>query len=352
MSIQSKTSSLIKEIEHRFQKKPQKKSVEQVENYIKEMCEYVKHNKKESIYSLSKFLKHEVEDYYNKIILDDITSKGGEKELKEIKSCGNKTKDDINSKCYLAHYTNMETIFSIIKNEKQMNGLRLSDISYSNDPSEGNYLKNNLIKYYPWLKYAIQETDAFVCSFFSGGDDIGDKITYWQSYGKDGLGCSIQFKKSLIEKKTTPVLYGETLCEILRNKFKCYFELGGLLYNGISSDSDKKYFASQFWKALDKVKFLYKHKGFEYEQEYRFIKISESEEVKEDFKSKPPYLRRYIFDDQLNSENILKSGSKITIGPRVTNSSRLCKYFKKVADQSKFYGPQFICSKIPYRKIW
>ncbi len=334
MDTQSKINKLIQKI---IKQCSQKESREQT-NKLNEMLKYAEHEKfKEFIDILSIILKSEVKNYYKKSISKNVS-------------------DKMTSEIYLAHYTSMETIYSILKPqiEQQMSGLRLSDASYSNDPSEGNYLKDNLIKNYPWLKDSGQDTDAFVCSFVSGEDsNIGDKITYWQSYGKDGLGCSLQLsQKTDLLEKLDPVLYEDDF-EHLIAYFKDYFELGGLLHSQFSSDTDKKYFALRFWKAFDKIKFLYKHKGYEYEKEYRFIKTSsDSEEIKEDFKNTPPYLRRYIFDEQLSSKKILTSGSKITIGPRVMNSSRLRKYLKNLAKQSGYIGPQFTCSEIPYRKVW
>ena len=234
----------------------------------------------------------------------------------------------------------------------KMNGLRLFDASYSNDPKEGNYLKNDISKEYLWLKDAGRETDAFVCSFFSGDKDIGDKVTCWQSYGKDGLGCSIQLPKTDLLTQLNPVLYIDN-CRDIIIQFKNYFELGRLLHSQIPSNEDKKFFALEFWKAFDEIKFLYKHKGYEYEKEYRFIKVaSEPEEIEEEMILASPYLKRYVFDEQLSCKNILSSGSKIIIGPRVINSDRLRQYLQKFIHQSTNIGAEVIISKVPYRKVW
>ena len=263
-------------------------------------------------------------------------------------------------KIYFAHYTSAKTVFSILKDYRMgtPNGLRLSDASYSNDPSEGNYLKKAIAKDHKWLIDARKDTNAFVCSFVSGKEDIGNKITYWQAYGKDGLGCSIQLHLHFDNRVFDRVLYGEDAAQKVKNKFEEYFNLGQELYTLFHSEETRKGFAAKFWKCFDSIKFLYKDAGYEHENEYRLVKISN--EPKEAFTDEHPYLRRYIFDKCLQANNIFKSGSKVIIGPKVINSGALCQFFKKyVADINKNFSDhslkiqtKFVPSKIPYRKVW
>ena len=331
MSVQEKIEKLAQKTIGYKESKPQK------EILITRFLTYTKARKKESANYLSEALKSELSDYRNEI-------------------SSNKPKS-----LYLAHYTSMETIFSILESSQntdknKMNGLKLFDASYSNDPKEGIYLKDHISKKYPWLEDAGQETDAFICSFFSGEKDIGDKVTCWQSYGKDGLGGSIQLPqidllKPDLLKQLNPVSYKNNFRDIIR-RFENYFELGGLLYSQIPSNEDKKFFATEFWKAFNEIRFLYKHKGYEFEHEYRFIKVSSDiKKIKEDTVSVHPYLRRYIFDEQLSAKNLLVSGSKIVIGQRVMNCDHLCQYLKKIVSQKKL-GAEVVISKIPYRKVW
>ena len=252
---------------------------------------------------------------------------------------------------YFAHYTSVETIFSILKDheKEKPNGLRLSDASYSNDPSEGNYLKKEIAKAHQWLIDAGEDTDAFVCSFVSGGEDIGNKITYWQAYGKDGLGCSIQLPLNFCNEEFGRALYGKNGIQKAQENFKDYFELGKKIYKQLHNEK-KKSFAAEFWKSFDKIRFLYKDAGYEHENEYRLIKISK--EPEETFTKEHPYLKRYILDDRLETQKILTSGSHVTIGPKVINKSRLCQYLKNLAQKGGLSGPKFIPSEIPYRKVW
>ena len=273
----------------------------------------------------------------------------------------------------LAHYTSVEAIYSILHDYKRRDPnhlrlkgdptyLRLYDAASFNDPSEGGYLKNKLEESYTWLKDAAEGTEAYICSFVSDGDEkIGDKITYWQSYGRNGLGCSIQFSQEYVKdnkKIFHRVLYGRNGRRGIVKNFKDYFELGGKLHNKYLEPEDKRAFATAFWKAFDKIKFLYKHDGYKYERELRIVNIPNKEEkasIKNDFKSSEnPYLRSYVLDDRLKANNILTSGSKIFIGPRVVNGKRLCEYFRTLVKTAGFIqknktGPVIVPSDIPYR---
>ncbi len=282
---------------------------------------------------LCKYLKSDVESYY------------------EAHHLAQPMQSQAQENIYFTHYTSMEAIYSILLNykKKQSGGLRLSDASYSNDPSEGDYLKKEIVKDHKWLSEAKKSTDAFVCSFISGDKDIGDKVTYWQAYGKDGLGCSIQLPPNFYAGVFDRVFYGKQETQKVKKWFTDYFDLGKKLYTKFHDEEDRREFVTSFWKAFDKIKYLYKHDGYEHEKEFRLIKISKK--PKEKFVNENPYLQRYIVNDRLNTKSILASGSRVVIGPRVLNKARLRQYLAKLAKEGKIDGPKFIVSKIPYRKI-
>ncbi len=263
----------------------------------------------------------------------------------------------------VAHYTNADTIYSLltskdegkdkIKNEKCYSFLRLYDASSLNDPEEGSYLKNRLVKDFGWLKKA-KDTDAFICSFVCGKESMGDKLPYWQSYGADGLGCSIQLSTNFKREILKPVQYGKANIEEIKTTFKIFFELGKLIYDKYEKDK-KENFSTLFWKAFDKVKFLFKDDVYKDEKECRIVVVvpSNSEtKIQYHFKSEGPYLRRYIEVEELRVNNFLATGSKIFVGPRVVNGEGMCKKLEELAGQSKLNGPKFISSKISYRKVW
>ena len=95
----------------------------------------------------------------------------------------------------------------------------------------------------------------------------------------------------------------------------------------------------KFWKAFDRIKFLYKDDAYRDEKEYRYVIVAPKESnIKYHFKDNGPYLRKYIIDDQLRTKNILVSGIKIFVGPRVENSKRLCRNLEKLARQTQTFG--------------
>lgn len=275
--------------------------------------------------------------------------------------------DAISSKknIHLAHYTSLETIYSILEKQKKYknkknkesinkeNGLRLYDVDTLNDPTEGKIISKSLLtKRHDYLKNAEDAKSSdiintFICSFVSGAENIGDKLQYWQSYGQDGLGCSIQLSPKQDKKKFYEVFYNEKIEESIINK---YLDLGKELHKKLPS-KEQENFANNIFKSINWMTFLYKSADYEQEKEYRYIQTS-SENIKFHFKEDGPYLREYILSPDLNAEEFLITNSKITIGPRVHDSDRICKYLKALAEQAGLPGPCFKPSKIKYRKIW
>jgi len=311
--------------------------------------EYIKHDKfKEAVALPVNLLRIEVERY--------------KKEQSE------KIKNKTNEQLFLAHYTSVETVFSIIENKETDGFLRLYDAFYLNDPKEGKYLKSHLRKTlaedYKWLNH-VEDTDAFVCSFVGSDKEIGDELSFWHSYGKGGLGCSIQLSERHSQERVFhPVLYGKEYVKDVEEKFRPFFTVGKEMYNAFPSNAfnEKTTFAENFWKAFDKIKFMYKNDAYQYENEYRMVRIPESDiEVKYDLKSESlyPYLRKYIVDEELSAGKIFATNSevtaklaKVTIGPAVRRSKHLCENLKKLAKKRGILGPCFTSSKIPYQKFW
>lgn len=312
-------------------------STQKAAKYKKQMREYIDGGKfRETVAPLVEILKPEI-DRYEKCRLED-TKK--ETESKEA--------------LYLAHYTGVDTMHSILvsneTNNKSGDFLRLYGAFSMNDPSEGLYLRNEFAKEHKWLIDAERNTDAFICSFVSDGPGIGNRITYWQSYGMDGLGCSIQVSPHCsLNEHVQPVLYGKEEAKKVEDKFKNYLALGGELHKSCS-EKEGKDFATAFWKAFDKIKFSHKHDGYVYENEYRMIKIPDAEEkIEDDFRSKEPYYRRYVLNEDLRANRLLISGTEVFIGPRVRNKERLRQYFEKLAKKGQLDGVKFTPSRIPYR---
>ena len=270
-------------------------------------------------------------------------------------------KKQINKKkLYFAHYTSLETVYSILTNYQRypssVNGLRSYDAYSLNDQTEGKLFDNELkktSKTYEVLKKADKTTNIFICSFVASNEKgVEDKLAYWQSYGQDGLGCSILLSPGYKHNEILKYVNYEKPNNI-QDCFKEYFILGNKLYNKFKKDSkDKKDFGINFCKQFDSIRFLYKNNDYKNENEYRFIKVNlDNKDIKYDFKKEGPYLRKYISTTELQIGKILTSGSKVVIGPRVQNSERICQYLGDFAKQLDIHT-EFIISPISYRKVW
>lgn len=308
-----------------------------------QVSEYINHDKlEETAALLVGLLRMKVEEY--------------KKGLSEEKS---------DKQLFLAHYTSVETVFSIIENKEE---LRLYDAFYLNDPNEGmlfsKHLKDALAENYEWLGN-IDDSDAFICSFVGGDKEIGDNLSYWHSYGKGGMGCSVRLSELHSQESVFhPVLYGEKSVKNAVTAFVPFFKLGKEVHDCLSSldDSMAKFFAENFWKAFDAIKFMYKSDAYKHENEYRMVRIPELDaDVKYHLKSDGlyPYLRKYIADENLSAETIFAVNSKITaeqakvtIGPAVRRANHLWKNLEKLAEKRGIKGATFARSGIPYQRFW
>ena len=314
----------------------------------------------------------------------------------EEKKSEKKKKNDLTSSYYLAHYTSLETIYSVLKNHQEVsyekailnypklysafhsifkshkekeekkpnsNHLRIYDAFSVNDPNEGIHLKNKLQEDYKWLKHIKKDTEieAFVCSFVHGNGDIGDQLRYWQSYGKDGLGCSIQIPGDFNIKIFDPVFYEDSAINHIKNTLKSYFNLMNFFCEESAekdqkhfiTEEDKRYFIKEFWKAFDKMKFLHKNKDYKNEKEYRCIAFPRTNlDIQYHFKNEGPYFRSYLLIPEFKANNLLRKKTRITIGPRVVNKERVCYNLKQLANQSNLFEIEFEISKIDYQKVW
>lgn len=300
--------------------------------YKRQMREYIEGDRfRESVAPLANLLRLDVARY-----------KQGRLEKTEKKTGG---------RLYLAHYTSVETVFSILEGKGETEGfLRLYDAFYLNDPKEGNHLRDILAKDYAWL-IDVEDTEAFICSFVGWDEGCEDRLMYWQSYGKNGLGCSILLSEHFSSGVLHPVLYGPKWVNDAKKKFQNHLELGSVLINRCAKDEQND-FANEFWKAFDEIKFMYKGDAYKYEREYRMVKIPKNEDVHYDLKNEGPYLRKYIVDDRLCAGKIFASGSRVTVGPAVRKANHLSKNLEKFAKKKDVLGPSFASSKIAYQKFW
>ncbi|MBF2754374.1 MAG: hypothetical protein ISN29_03835 [Gammaproteobacteria bacterium AqS3] len=267
---------------------------------------------------------------------------------------------------YFVHYTNMETVYSMLNNlpcetdeppHHESRGLRCYDISATNDPNEGKYFLNEIQKKYELPEEIItpRKNPPFSCSFIGGKKGVEDELMYWQSYGQDGLGCSIALPKIIRPEKIYKVAYEKRALE------KCAEEFGGILqrYKGYwkdkLSEENKNAFIEEILEYFVVLRFLYKDSAYKHERESRILIPYQDIGEKEhsfDYKPATSHIRKYVDTDALKTKNLLQSGSIITIGPRVPDLERVRTLFEQLGKQKGLRGPRFVASSIPYRKLW
>ena len=268
----------------------------------------------------------------------------------------------------VVHYTSIATVFSMLEkasNGDKNNSLRLSDSAHFNDPDEGNYIVNNVPEKHAWLGLKEKDTThAYIASFiYNPKEKMDNNLVFWRTYGKEGEGCSLSIP--IPRSRLKRVLYGadqvkltiESLCTVLDF-------LNPLLE--IKEESLRKdimpTLAEIVWKPLEKFRYLYKSKDYEYESEYRLV-LDESY-VRNKGKSifelqnqnnSPVHIRHYYIDEDLAVEKLLVSGSSMTLGPCVANRHNVLYCLKELIERGKEkfegFSTEIKLSEISYQKF-
>ena len=259
----------------------------------------------------------------------------------------------------LSHYTSFEAIDNILKGDKS-NYLRLYNIAYFNDPLEGLAFTRALNEEIHGLIYGEEETapheievenkifSIYACSFCSHANSLADRLDMWRAYGKNGEGYSITFTiperlraKEKFDLHQEIYMQGDIDKRADKSKNE-HIRIYKVVYLSKGSKFTDKTYAS-LTKALEKLKdllknkkikdndivvgtvakiaeqilanlrYLYKDKDYESEEEVRIIRVAEfSDDALEYDDRTPPRLfirtPNFLFEE---------SGCKITGGPRV-----------------------------------
>ena len=268
---------------------------------------------------------------------------------------------DAGGNLFLAHYTSVGALKCIIKGN-----LRLYAADSFNDPDEGDFLRQEIASKYNFLdaekdkeaEMPRKSDRAFVCSFVSGDRDVANKLMYWQSYGKDGLGCSIQPPPpSLMSEEAranfAKVRYGEEGFEKVEEVFGPFLEETRDLSRR-KPEHSAPFLLGWLRECFSGIAYLYKSKDYESEKEYRiFVAPKRGGGIRYHYKNEPcdgPLVRKFI--EPPNFGGILASGSSIMIGPRVRDKERIHEYLAALCHEHEIYGPEFGVSRIRYRKFW
>ena len=283
------------------------------------------------------------------------------------------------------HYTSLDAVISMLKAGQDGKGyLRMYSASGFNDPNEGKLFTSVAKEKSQSLAPCLPEdkdvdwNPAFVASFIrveqSEGEqsqtvDPANDLLFWRIYGREGTGCSLQLSLAAISKDLREVTYGEIATA---NSIESIDMAVGAVADasnrvvGIATNDDLlqentpdsgKIISDQLQAELKKVRYLYKDLTYHFERECRLVETPESAAEKgmqPDFDylgtQGTAVVKKYIDHPSLKlTADILRSGTKITLGPQVPNPVHAKEYIKRLLEEAGFYGPEVCISKIPYR---
>lgn len=236
--------------------------------------------------------------------------------------------------------------------------LRLYDSAHSNDPAEGNYIFQELIRSgkHDWLSQSVA-THAYIASFIIpeyDPDKASDNLVFWRTYGREGEGCSLKLKVST--PKLRKVIYGGSELENTKDQLSIVLSILKPL-GSIGNEDINQILSQAIFESLGRIAYLYKSQAYRYERECRFVilpdEIDTETDVSFDYRAdgnSSGRLRHYCEDETLGIETILSSGSSITIGPCVEYREDLLQTIGTLRRKARLFGPVVKPSEIVYRK--
>ena len=289
----------------------------------------------------------------------------------------------VNERQPLSHYTKFVALDSILKGGES-NHLRLYNVAYFNDPLEGAAFPAALVDgMCEWIygrkgeiphEIAVEgkKFSVYACAF-SARDD---HLPLWIAYGNNGDGYNITgtipqhmkadeesgamqemhrsfslAKDETATEKTKDALirvykvqYGKAVKDTAQKLTRRLKELESIL----QGKGDKVIQAAKAvaeWILAD-LRYLYKHKAYRWEKEYRIIRVAEfgGEKIKEDDRTPPRFYLEtppFLFAE---------SGGKVTVGPRVAEKDAAEIYIRQRLTKNGWDKTTKIAhSKMPYR---
>ncbi|WP_294351272.1 tetratricopeptide repeat protein, partial [uncultured Clostridium sp.] len=289
----------------------------------------------------------------------------------------------------VAHYTKLNNIKFLIKKDKKIEDgdfkparLRLNNVAYMNDPTEGeillDMLKNinsttinsNIEEILNYLYYETPSKGREVVNgdnhtYLISFSEAIDTLPMWVQYSKDGTGCCLLLKKEFFDEKEDIKVIGnmvETLNLnatdeavdqvedkndefVSNNKVEkyCLYKVRYISENydslnaptreniksiakvllDLKKDNVYKEYKNIIVNMLDQIRFLFKSDDYAHEKETRIIKFAEGDTVKltgneEGFRV--PHLYIEVDKDLEISEVIL--------GPKVEQAPEIATYIK------------------------
>ena len=290
----------------------------------------------------------------------------------------------VNERQPLSHYTKFVALDSVLKGGES-NHLRLYNVAYFNDPLEGAAFPSALVDgMCEWVyggkgeiphEIAVEgkKFSVYACAF-SARDDY---LPLWIAYGNNGDGYNItgtipQHMKAdeesgamqemhrsspLVKDETATVKpkdaqiraykvqYGHDAAEKTAQKLTRRLKELQSILQGKSDEVKQKVKAVAEWILAD-LRYLYKDEAYQWEEEYRIIRVAEfgGEKIKEDDRTPPRfYLETLPF-------LFAESGGKVTVGPRVAEKAAAEIYIRQRLTKNGWDKTTKIAhSKMPYR---
>ena len=271
--------------------------------------------------------------------------------------------DDGKAKC--VHYTTIGVLMQLLQSESATTAgtIRLYDSMHLNDPDEGNYLPRRISaeSQFAWLTdqhefLTLDEVDspvneiAYLASFVAG-DKATDNLVFWRTYGCEGRGCSIVC--SFEPKNVRNVLYGDAVKQTIDLLRPILTAITPIV--AANDESVAALLAETVWASLRGILYLYKSEAYDYERERRCVLPSSEvkpEEICYEYQDKPlemPRIRHYVERPELAFNDLLPSGSLITIGPCVPQPTHVRRRLSTIANRTLAGQPEVRRSGIPYR---
>lgn len=289
---------------------------------------------------------------------------------------------------YLAHYTSIDTLFSLLscsadpqdifplslpRSRNQLprsdpRCLRLYDTYNSADPNEGHFFVHPTHR-----KHAFSETHsdlwtlfqrrtelpAYVTSFrrLSKPEDA-DNLIFWRTYGSEGQGCAIVFPVSFLDYPPLQVQYGSDAVIGNLDRLTALFDsLKGspiLRHHDLLSTTSEVlplYVSS----SLSPIPYLHKADDYDFEEEARVVVPFADLHPnilychRTSGNTVASRLRHFLTVPDLHIHNILRTGSRIVLGPAVLSRTNLSFVLKERLANQQLVDTKVIFSSIDYR---
>ena len=274
--------------------------------------------------------------------------------------------DRTNHRAVGIHYTTIGVLMQMLQRQQctTPTTLRLYDSMHLNDPDEGNYLPRRISgeSQFAWLGDRRQllhqdETGgtvdeiAYMASFIAG-DAASDNLVFWRTYGREGKGCSILC--SVEATYLQQILYGDGVKKTIELLRPILESLAPIV--AANDESIHDLLAATVWSSLRSILYLYKSTAYAYEDERRYVLPSsevDPADIYYEYQDTPfglPRIRHYLERPELSINELLPSGSIITIGPCVPQPNHVRRRLSSIASRALEGRPEIRLSEISYQQ--